>query len=41
MKHFKKLFHKESQHHISQAELEQTQLGCQISRATIQMGLGF
>lgn len=41
MKHIKKLFRKQDQHQLTQAEIEQTQLGCQISQAAMQMGLGF
>lgn len=41
MKHIKKLFRKENQHQLTQTEIEQTQLGCQISQATMQMAIGF
>ena len=41
MKHIKKLFRKEAKLHLTQAEIEQTQLGCQISQAAMQLGLGF
>lgn len=40
MKHLKKRLLKESQSHLTQTQIEQTQLGCQISQATMQMMMG-
>lgn len=37
----KQLFQKEKQELKNQADIERTQVGCQISQATIQMSLGF